>query len=160
MTKFLQYKGSEDWWEWPQDGRMTVYNMVGGHHDIDENNPRFMEGTVIDAEDWPDLCRKTGYNPWKTEEPTREMWIAPDGTMHDCGEWGAHEVTADYILENLIGEEVHIFDCGDRLIELGWVKVTANRIMYQHYCEAGIYDHCTDEQWKAIKKWKNKYHVW
>lgn len=51
MTKFLQYKGDTDWWEWPQDGRMTVYNMAGGHHDIDENSPRFMEGTVVEAED-------------------------------------------------------------------------------------------------------------
>ena len=28
MTKFLQYKDSTDWWEWPQDGHMTVYNMA------------------------------------------------------------------------------------------------------------------------------------
>jgi hypothetical protein len=157
MTKFLQYKDSTDWWEWPQDGRMTVYNMAGGHHDINENDPRFMEGKVVEAEDWADLCRKMKYNPWKVEEPTREMWISPDGTMHDCGEWGAHEITADRILENLIGEEVYIFDCGDRLIELGWVKVAANRIMYQHYCSVGIYDNMTDEQWEAVEKWKERW---
>lgn len=157
-SKFLQYKGDSDWWEWPQDGRMTVYNIAGGHHDIVENNPRFMEGTVVDAEDWADLCRKMKYNPWKTDIPTREMWISPDGTMHDCGEWGAHELTAQYILENLLGEpEVRFWDSGDRLIELGWTKVTANYIMYQHYCSAGIYDNITNEQWDAIQKWKAKF---
>lgn len=158
MTKFLQYKDSTDWWEWPQDGRMTVYNMAGGHHDINENNPRFMEGKVVEAEDWPDLCRKMKYNPWKVEKPTREMWISPDGTMHDCGEWGAHEMTAQNILENLLGEpEVRFWDSGDRLIELGWVKVTANYIMYQHYCSAGIYDNMTDEQWEVVEKWKERW---
>ena len=44
MTKFLRYKDSDVWWEWPQDGCMTVYNMDGGHHDINANDPRFMGG--------------------------------------------------------------------------------------------------------------------
>ena len=157
MTKFLQYKDSTDWWEWPQDGCMTVYNMDGGHHDINENDPRFMEGKVVQAEDWPDLCRKMNYNPLKVDRPTREMWIDTYGTMYDCGEWGAHEVTAQNILENLLGENVRFWDSGDRLIELGWVKVTANYIMYQHYCSAGIYDSMTDEQWEAVEKWKERW---
>ena len=157
MTKFLQYKDSTDWWEWPEGG-MTVYNMAGGHHDIDENSERFMLGTVIKAEDWPDLCRQMNYNPWKVDRPTREMWISPDGTMHDCGEWGAHEIPAEYILENLLGEIVGFWDSGDRLIELGWVKVTANYIMYQHYVDSGLYDKCTKEQWQAIEVWHARFH--
>lgn len=157
MTKFLRYKDSEDWWEWPQDGRMTVYNMEGGHHDINENNPRFMEGEVVEAKDWPDLCRKMNYNPWKVDRPTREMWIDTYGTMYNCGEWGAHEITAQNILENLLGEEVRFWDAGDRLHELGWVKVTANYIMYEHYCNAGLYDNMTDEQWAAVEKWKERW---
>ena len=157
MTKFLRYKDDDAWWEWPQDGHMTVYNMDGGHHDINENDPRFMEGTIVEAKDWPDLCRKMNYNPWKVDRPTREMWIDTYGTMYDCGEWGAHEMTAQNILENLLGEEVIFWDSGDRLIELGWVKVTANHIMYQHYCSAGIYDNMTDEQWAAVEKWKERW---
>lgn len=35
--------------------------------------------------------------------------------------------------------------------------VTANFIMYQHYCSAGIYDNITNEQWDAIQKWKAKF---
>ena len=102
--KFLKYKNSDVWWEWPEGG-MTVFNMAGGHHDINENSEEYMLGTVVEAEDWPDLCRKMKYNPWKVDSPTREMWIDPDGTMYDCGEWGAHEMTAQNILENLLGEE-------------------------------------------------------
>lgn len=154
--KFLQYKDSDVWWEWPEGG-MTVFNMAGGHHDINENSEGFMMGTVIQAEDWADLCRKTGYNPWRVDRPTHEMWIDPDGVMYDCGEWGSHEITAQDILENLLGEEVGFWDAGDRLIELGWTKVTANYIMYQHYCNAGLYDACTDAQWKTIKKWRERY---
>lgn len=154
--KFLRYKDSDVWWEWPE-GSMTVYNMAGGHHDVNENSEQYMFGTVVEAEDWPDLCRKMKYNPWKVDKPTREMWIDPNGTMYDCGEWGAHEMTAQNILENLLGEEVRFWDSGDRLHELGWIKVTANCIMYQHYCDAGLYDNMTDEQWQAVEKWKERW---
>ena len=156
-TKFLKYKNSDDWWEWPQDGTMTVYNINGGWHEINENSEAFMEGTVITAEGWPDLCAKMNYNPWKVDRPTREMWIDPEGVMYDCGEWGAHEITAQNILEKKFGILEHFWDSGDKLIEMGWTKVTANYIMYQHYCEAGLYDYCTDEQWKTIKLWRERY---
>ena len=156
MKQFLQYQGSDIWWEWPEGG-MTVYNMAGGHHDIDENSEAFMFGTVIRAESWADLCRKTGYNPWKVEKPTREMWISPSGTMYDCGEWGAHEITAQEILEKMLDKEVRFWDAGDQLIGLGWIKVTANYIMYQHYYDAGMYDNMTDEQWDAVEKWKERW---
>lgn len=159
MTKFLQYKGEDDWWEWPQNGRMTVYNMHGGHHDINENSEYFMEGTVIEAEDWPDLCRKTGYNPWKTEKSTQYMWIAPDGTMHKCDDWGAHEATAQDILENLLGEIVRFWDSGDRLIEMGWVKVSTNQIMMKHYCEAGLFASITPEQKTVLDDWAQKFNM-
>ena len=156
-TKFLKYKNSDDWWEWPQDGNMTVYNINDGWHDINENSEAFMEGTVIEADGWPDLCRKMNYNPWRTDRPTREMWIDPEGVMYDCGAWGAHEITAQNILEKKFGILEHFWDSGDKLIEMGWTKVTANYIMYQHYCEAGLYDYCTDEQWKTIKLWRERY---
>ena len=89
--KFLRYAGSEDWWRWPEDG-MTVYNINGGHHDINENSPRFMDGTVVEAKDWCELCCKMKYNPFKVDEPTRDMWIDPNGVMYDCGIYdGSHE---------------------------------------------------------------------
>ena len=75
MKQFLQYQGSDIWWEWP-DGGMTVYNMAGGHHNIDENSEAFMFSTVIRAESWADLCRKTGYNPWKVEKPRAKCGLA------------------------------------------------------------------------------------
>lgn len=29
--------------------------------------------------------------------------------------------------------------------------------MYQHYCNAGLYDSMTDEQWAAVEKWKERW---
>lgn len=52
---------------------------------------------------------------------------------------------------------MRFWDAGDRLHELGWIKVTANYIMYQHYCNAGLYDSMTDEQWAAVEKWKERW---
>ena len=90
-------------------------------------------------------------------EPTSEMWIDPNGVMYDCGDWGAHEVTAQDILEQKFGIIENFWHSGDKLIQMGWTKVTANYIMYQHYCAAGIYKNCTNEQWKVISLWKERF---
>ena len=154
---FLQYKGSTDWWKWPDDG-LTVYNVVGGWHEIDENNPRFMEGTVIRAESWAELCEKTGYNPWASEDarPTRDMWIDTNGVMYDCGQWGAHESTAQTILEVLFDEPENYWNAGDKLIDRGWIKVTTGP-MNRYYHESGMYDNITDKQFEAYIEWHDRY---
>ena len=157
--EFLQYKGSKDWWKWPEGG-LTVFNVVGGWHDIDENSPAFMDGTVIRADSWADLCKKTGYNPWQTDDnqPTREMWIDTYGTMYDCGEWGAHEATAQTILEVLYNEPEEYWDAGDKLVERGWVKVSAGP-MNRYYHESDMYSAMTNAQYNSYVKWKGKYGV-
>lgn len=157
--RFLQYKDSQDWWCWPEDG-MTVYNINGGWHDINENNAYFMYGTVIDADSWAELCAITHYNPWATEDnqPTREMWIDTYGTMYDCGQWGAHEATAQTILKVLYDEPEEYWDAGDKLIERGWIKVSAGP-MAKWYRESGMYDAMTDAQYESYTKWKRKYGV-
>ena len=155
MPKYLQYKGQEGYWEWP-DGSMTIYNIHGGHHKIDENSSSFMEGAIIQAENWCDLCKKTGWNPLATSELYREMWIAPNGTMYGCVTWGSHEATAQDILRILFNEEDY-FDSGDVLIARGWIKVTSSYIMHQCYEEAGYYNSMTNEQWKVYVNWKEKY---
>ena len=154
--KFLQYKGEEDWWEWPEAEELIVYNINGGGHNINENSPRFMEGKVVHAENWAELCRKENYNPWRVDEPRAEMWIDPDGVMYDCGEWGAHEATAQMILEKYFNEVVSFWDCGDRLVERGWIKVSKGP-MCRYYFESDMYKYITDEQWATLERWKEKY---
>lgn len=154
---FLQYKNSDIWWKWPEGG-ITVFNINGGWHEIDENSEAFMEGTVIHADSWMDLCKKTGYNPWAAENdtPTREMWIDTYGVMYDCGEWGAHESTAQKILEVLYDEPEEYWDAGDKLIERGWIKVSAGP-MSRYYHESGMYAAMTNAQYDSYQKWKAKY---
>ena len=157
--EFLQYKGSNDWWKWPEGG-LTVFNVVGGWHEIDENSPAFMDGTVMRADSWADLCKKTGYNPWQPEhdQPTREMWIDTYGRMYDCGEWGAHESTAQTILEVLYDEPEEYWDAGDKLIARGWIKVSAGP-MNRYYHESDMYSAMTNAQYDSYAKWKRKYGV-
>lgn len=154
--RFLQYKDSPDWWEWPEAEQLIVYNINGGWHEINENSEGFMYGKVVNAESWAELCHKEHYNPWKTNTPTAEMWIDPDGVMYNCGEWGAHEVTAQKILENYFGELVGFWDCGDQLIDRGWIKVSKGP-MCRYYFESNMYDNITDKQWEALELWKEKY---
>ena len=40
--QFLQYKDSDIWWYWPAEEGLTVYNVNGGWHEIDENSEQFM----------------------------------------------------------------------------------------------------------------------
>lgn len=154
--KFLQYQGKDGWWKWPEDG-MTVYNINGGHHEIDENSEEFMCGKVVSAENWHELCVTQNYNPWKTETLKPHMWIAPDGTMYDIEEWGAHECIAEDIWEYILGRpERDFYDYGDALIQEGWIKVTTSG-MYFYYAERGFYDVMSEEQWFVYQEWKKKY---
>lgn len=154
---FLKYKNSEDWWELvDQKGELVAYNYLGGWHNVDENSEEYMYGTVVTLNNWNHLYERYGYCPFYTEEPKRDMWIAPDGKMYDCGAIGAHEVTAQYLLEIIFDEDEGLFVSGDKLIDYGWVKVTTS-LMYQYYHESGMYDAMTDEQWISYQLWKEKY---
>ena len=156
--QFLQYKDSDIWWHWPVEEGLTVYNVNGGWHEIDENSEQFMCGRVVHAASWADLCKQEGYNPWESEgnQPTREMWIDPDGVMYDCGTWGAHESTAQTILKILFNQPEEYWDAGDQLIERGWIKVSAGP-MRKWYEKSGMYANMTDEQFYAYQRWERKY---
>lgn len=156
---FLKYKNSNIWWEWPEDG-MIVFNVNGGWHEINENSEAFMEGTVIHANSWADLCKKVNYNPWASDDnlPKREMWIDPNGNMYDCGQWGAHESTAQKILEILYDDLEAYWDAGDKLIARGWIKVSAGP-MGRYYHESGMYEEMTEDQYRTYQKWRIKYGI-
>lgn len=141
---------------------MNVVNINGGGHKINENNPNFMLGTVVEAESWADLMDKIDWNPWHTEEPRPHMWISPWGEMFDCEDWGGHESIADSIVEYILGldpEELPTYSTGDYLINHhGWIKVTTGP-MYQYYAKANMYNPLlmTETQWDSYERWRKKY---
>ena len=154
---FIKPANSEHWYKWIEN-EMIMVNINDGFTTIDENDPNFMYAVVETADNWAELLKKKHYNPWA---PTgggvrREMWIDPNGEVYDCGEWGAHEITAQNILEKKFNETETFWDCGDKLIERGWVKVSCG-VMNTHYHEAGMYDHMTKPQADAYAEWRNKY---
>ena len=151
---FLKYAGDDYWWKWP-DGGITVFNFNGGHHDINENSERFINGTIIQADNWHDLYLQTGYMPLQVHEPKRDMWISPEGEMFECE---AHEVAAKQILKVIYGETLDddLWTYGDTLIARGWIKVTTS-LMYNNYVLDGMYDNMTTAQLLAWYDWHRKY---
>ena len=156
---FLRYQNEQDWWELVKtNDDLRAYNYRGGWHSVNENFDGYVNGTVVNLDSWNHLYERYDYCPFYTEVPTRDMWIAPNGQMYDCGEWGAHEITAQHLLEIIFGEDEGFWDSGDRLIEYGWVKVTTS-LMFAYYHESGMYDSMTDEQWVSYQLWREKYRL-
>lgn len=160
---FVRYAGSWDWWRWPQNGEMKVYNYRGGWHYINENSPKWMNATVLrDIKDWHDLFIQTGYCFLSNgQQLSYDMWIAPNGTFYVC-EDGGHEIIAEYICDIVYGldeDEMPMFT-GDFLIDHGWIKVTTNQVMFENYCQCGIYDHIRySEQKETLKLWANIFNM-
>jgi hypothetical protein len=126
--------------------RMRLYNFKGGWRDIDENSEDWMYSTLIEAENWHELYKKTGYCPMACSYFERDLWVDPDG---NCYEGLAHEICAEYIGEILFGTE----DMGgDELIRCGWIKLTTS-CMLSLYIDHGMYNHITYEQERIIRKW-------
>ena len=159
--KFLQYFGKKDWWMWPEDegSELTVYNTRGGHHDIDENSPIFMNGRVVEAKSWAELCRKEHYNPLSTDRITRDMWVDPNGVMYDCNEEG-HEGMAQLILEIIYGQNPDDLDyAGDDLVAYTWIKLNSNSVLHDHYVTSGLYNHMSYPQQCVYEKWREKFKI-
>lgn len=159
--KFLRYANQDDWWLWKED-TMRVSNFHGGWHNIDENSPSFMNGTVIEASGWCGLYRLTGWCPIKLQKPDRDMWISPLGEMfgsEDPMDF-SHESMAEDILLFIFDKEAEPFgEAGDFLIQRGWIKVTTS-LMGQYYeDDLHMYDNMTDEQWVTYQLWKEKYQI-
>ena len=58
MAKFLFEKSNNGFWEWVEK-TMRLYNYKGGWHEVNENCDDWLEGYMIQAEDWHDLYLKT-----------------------------------------------------------------------------------------------------
>lgn len=156
--RFIQYANQDFWWKWPEGG-MKVFNINGGWHEIDENNPNFMYGIMIEADSWADLMEKTGWCPWATKIPRPHMWISPNGEMYECDDWGGHGALADRIVEYVLNTDPDTldFDSSDYLIEcFNWIKVTTGP-MRPFYTRDGMYDHLKGAQKRAYDAWCATY---
>ena len=144
--KFVKLYGDEYWYLW-EEYDMKLRNFKGGWRTIDENSDAWMLGTVIEAKDWYDLYKKTGFAPMEVPIWTRDVWMDTEGRTYDGV---AHEVCAEKIGESMFG----IPDMsGDDLIELyGWIKLTTSG-MLRYYLEDGMYDHITFEQEESLREW-------
>lgn len=154
---FVRYAGRSDWWRWPQNGEMKVYNYRGGWHEINENSSNWMNATVLrDVKDWHDLFLQTGYCYLSTgQQLSSDMWIAPNGIFYVC-EDGGHEIVAEDICDIVYGVNPDdIPYCGDELIKCGWIKVTTNAIMFEQYCICGMYNHHFTAQKETLRMWAN-----
>ena len=66
--------------------------------------------------------------------------------------------SARKILEVLYNEPEEYWDAGDKLIEKGWIKVSAGP-MGRYYHESGMYEAMTNAQYNSYQKWKTKYGI-
>ena len=159
---FIRYAGSFDWWRWPQNGEMKVYNYRGGWHEINENSPAWMSATVLrDVKDWHDLFLQTGYCFLsRGQQLSSDMWIEPNGTFYVC-EDGGHELAAEDIFDIVYGEDAEDVYCvGDTLIKRGWIKVTTSHFMLEQYCLCGMYDNLRyTAQKETLRMWANIFNM-
>ena len=50
MPKFVRYQNDTKYWLWNED-KMRLENRNFGHHDIDENDPKWLYAEIIEAKD-------------------------------------------------------------------------------------------------------------
>ena len=143
--KFVKLYGEEYWYEW-KEFNMKLHNFKGGWRNIDENSDEWMLSTIIEADSWHDLYKKTGFCAMSCPLWTQDVWMDLDGNTY---EGDGHEWCAERIGSILYGNEDI---SGDDLIELGWIKLTRG-IMLRHYIQNGMYDHLTHEQVTNLREW-------
>ena len=88
-----------------------------------------------------------------TDRPGRDCWVDKDGNIFNCT---AHEVYAEYIVNELFGLEEVQYGFGDYLIDLGWVKFTTS-CMNDIYKKNGLYDNLTPAQAKIYSDYFDFY---
>lgn len=144
--KFVKLYCDDYWYLW-EEFDMKLRNFKGGFRYIDENSEDWMFATVINADSWYDLYKKTGFAPMEVPIWTRDVWMDTEGRTYDGV---AHELCAEKIGESMFG----IPDMtGDDLIHLyGWIKLTTSG-MLRYYLDDGMYDHITFEQEESLREW-------
>ena len=152
--KFVKLSGQSYWYEW-KEFNMKLRNFKGGWRDIDENSDEWMYSTIIEADSWHELYKKTGFCPMLVPNWTHDVWMDTEGNTY---EGDGHEWCAEKIGEILFGVPD---TSGDDLIQLyGWIKLTTGP-MLKYYFNDGMYDHLSIEQVPALRAWArlNRVHL-
>lgn len=104
------------WWELDKD-KLAVYNYMGGHHSITENE--LLNIKTFECESWHELYTAKHFCSFESDIGSCNAWIAPDGKIYEAT---AHEVTAEYLCDIIYGTEP--ICAGDELESKGWIRVT------------------------------------
>lgn len=152
MKKYLFEKYNQGYWEIDLT-KMRLYNYHGGWHDIDENSEDWLEGKIIEADNWHDLYLLKGYNPLAGDYTSSEGWLDLDGNFW---QGNGHSIIASEICELYYGLEMEEY-AESFLVEHGWIKYTA-WFMYDLYFQDGHYNFLTKEQYESFYDWCIYHH--
>jgi hypothetical protein len=72
--KFVKLCGNEHWYLW-EEFDMKLRNFKGGWRTIDENSDEWMLSTIIEADSWYDLHKKTGFCPMLVSLREHDPWV-------------------------------------------------------------------------------------
>lgn len=136
-----------EYWELDKD-KLMVFNFDGGFHNITQ---QFLQSSeVLECTDWHALYEQTHYCPLEVSIKYTNVWVSPAGLFYNGD---AHDNRAEEILEIIYGET----DCywpGDRLEELGWVRVTTS-LMWEVRADSDYWDNrkLSPKQHTALYDW-------
>ncbi len=142
---FINHLRPDEWWKWDREN-MIAYNYMGGWHNIDENRLGGVE--YYECNSWHELYLAKHFCSLETDKFERDVWISPEGKYY-CGD--AHEVTAQYILDIIYGEEADFWD-GDKLEARGWVRATTS-MMWDVRFDEWSGKRLTQKQYNALWDW-------
>lgn len=142
---FINHLRPDEWWKWDREN-MIAYNYMGGWHNIDENRLGGVE--YYECDGWHELYLVKHFCPLETDKFERDVWISPEGKYY-CGD--AHEVTAQYILDIIYGEEADFWE-GDKLEARGWVRATTS-MMWDVRFDEWNGRRLTQKQYDALWDW-------
>ena len=142
---FINHLRPDEWWRWDREN-MIAYNYMGGWNNIDENRLGGVE--YYECDGWHELYLAKHFCPLETDKSERNVWISPEGKYY-CGD--AHEVTAQYILDIIYGEEADFWD-GDKLEARGWVRATTS-MMWDVRFDEWSGKQLTQKQYDALWDW-------
>ena len=145
----------DDYWHlWDQE-HMRLEDLTPGFWNIDENSPEWARAEVHEFDSWYDLYVRTNFNPLRSNYKERCPWLDPDGYFW---QGDAHEVSAEYICELVYDKKFDIGRAANFLVDLGWVKLS-DTLMWQYYCEYGMYRDITLAQERAMFKWCEYHNI-
>ncbi len=142
---FINHLRPDEWWKWDREN-MIACNYMGGWHNINENRLGGVE--YYECDSWHELYLAKHFCPLETDKFERDVWISPEGKYY-CGD--AHEVTAQYILDIIYGEEVDFWD-GDKLEARGWIRATTS-MMWDVRFDEWSGKRLTQKQYDALWDW-------